>query len=138
MDINKYRMAYHTQKSHAAHRGIGFNLTFQQWCEFWGEDIERRGNGPDNLQMQRCADTGPYELGNIRKGTPKQNSATYQCMRAKRLTDQAAVDLQIALDAMMNEPSLPPHDEQLTDDRKELFKLGLKSSKQLFSYRYYD
>lgn len=137
MDINQYRIAYNTQKSNAARRGIVFNLTFQQWCEFWGEDIGRRGNGPNDLQMQRFADTGPYELGNIRKGTPKQNSATYQRMRAKRKSEQAALELQIALDAMMNEPSPPPHDEELTDDVKELNKLGLRSSKQLFSYRYF-
>lgn len=137
MDINKYRKAYHTQESHAERRGIAFKLTFPQWCEFWGEDIVRRGNGPDNLQMQRHADTGAYELGNIRKGTPKQNSATYQCMRAKRNSEQAAADLQIALDAMMNEPSPPPHDEDLTDDAKEFTKLGLRSSKQVFSYRYF-
>lgn len=57
-------------------RRIEWELTFEQWVEWWGDDIELRGQGSDNLQMQRINDTGPYALGNIVKGTPKQNTAT--------------------------------------------------------------
>lgn len=132
MDITKYRQAYYTQKCNAQRRGIEFLLTFKEWCDFWGEDIDRRGNGPYDLQMQRHADTGPYAVGNIRKGTPKQNSATYQKMRRKRECDQSAQELQAALDAAMNEPSRLPHD---SDGREpHYFNLGIKSS---YRHRYF-
>jgi hypothetical protein len=132
MDINKYRRAYHNQKAHAAQRGIEFLLTFQEWCDFWGEDIERRGNGPNDLQMQRHADTGPYTIGIIRKGTPKQNAVTAWNMRRKRECEMSAEELQIALDAMMNEPDRLDHD----DDGREshYFHMGIKSS---YRHRYF-
>lgn len=111
MDINEYRIKYQTQKSNAKIRGIDFLLTFQEWCEFWGEDIERRGTGPNDLQMQRKCDTGPYAIGNISKGTPKQNAVTRENMLRKSKSEQAALELQIALDAMMNEDSPPKPDD---------------------------
>lgn len=137
LDIEEYRAAYNCQRGNAKRRGIDFRLTFQEWTNFWGVDIERRGNGQCNLQMQRVADVGAYELSNIRKGTPKQNSATAMAVRANKSSDAAAVELQIAIDAMMNEPSPPPHDIELDDDTKELYKLGMRSSKQLFSHRFF-
>lgn len=132
MDINKYRRAFAQQKAGAASRGIGFHLTFQEWCEFWGEDIDRRGSGPDNLQMQRPADTGPYAVWNIRKGTPKQNAVTRGHMERKRASDQAAVELQIALDAAMNDSSEPELDER--ENEFDQRRLGIKSS---YLGRYY-
>jgi hypothetical protein len=137
VNLADHRAAFHAQRSNAKRRGIEFHLTFQEWGNFWGDDIARRGNGACDLQMQRACDTGPYALWNIRKGTPKQNAATYQKMRAKRECDKAAIDLQIAIDNMMNEPSPPPYDDELTDDGKELYKLGIKSSKQMFSGKFY-
>lgn len=132
LDINKYRVAFQTQKSHAATRGIGFHLTFKEWCDFWGGDIDRRGSGEFDLQMQRHADTGPYAIGNIRKGTPKQNNVTRGRMDRKRSCDAAANELQIALDAMMNDDSLLDHD---SDGREAHYgSLGLKSS---YRHRYH-
>ncbi len=132
LDINKYRIAYSSQKHTAARRGIEFNLTFQEWCEFWGEDIERRGNGKDSLQMQRFEDIGPYALGNIRKGTPKQNSKTWGNMERKRNAEQAAIDLQSELDAAMNEPSAEPFDDDGIDPH--YYNMGIKSS---YRHRYF-
>ncbi len=126
MDINKYRIAYNTQKANAKKRGIGFMLTFQDWCEFWGEDIERRGTGPTNLQMQRFADTGPYAIGNIKKGTPKQNAATRLNMLRKRNCEDAALDVQIALDALMNDDSLTEFDDDGLEPH--YYNMGIKSS----------
>lgn len=132
LDIEKYRMAYNTQKSHAKSRGIEFLLTFQEWTNFWGADIDRRGSGQFDLQMQRNADTGPYAIGNIRKGTPRQNLATRGVMDRKRSTELSAEELQIALDAAMNGDDLPDHD----DDGREphYFALGIKSS---YRHRYH-
>lgn len=124
MDINEYRRQYHNQKYKAEDRGIGFELTFQEWCEFWGEDITRRGTGQNDLQMQRPCDSGPYAVGNIRKGTPKQNSVTYQAMRRKRECDLAADELQLLLDGMMNESPK----EEFDDERYESWGCRMRSS----------
>lgn len=133
MDINKYRAAYERQKRGAAYRGIEFKLTFPEWCEFWGEDIARRGLGPNDLQMCRNADTGPYALGNIRKGTAKDNAKTRGHMMRKRATDKAHEELQAILDAYMHAESCPEKD--FDDIEGEIFKLGLKSS-MVFRYKF--
>ena len=135
MDINKYRGQYNVQRYHAEQRGIAFKLTFQEWCEFWGADIDRRGSSPDSLQMQRFADTGAYELGNIRKGTPRQNGVTAGHMKRKRNCDAAALHLQIELDALMNQPSKPDQDENSDEyEDLELWRFKVKSS---HSFRYH-
>lgn len=67
--IEKYRM----QKLHSKQRGIEFKLTYQEWIDWWGEDIKFRGRGLGKLQMCRKEDKGAYELGNIFKSTHEQN-----------------------------------------------------------------
>lgn len=76
LDINKAKQAFANQKKNAARRGIAWELTFEQWLDWWGGDVEKRGVRAWNLQMQRVADAGPYAIGNIRKGTPKDNGRT--------------------------------------------------------------
>jgi len=65
--------AYTNQKNKAAKRGIEFNLTFEEWLEWWGDDLIHRGRKRNQLQMCRHNDTGPYEVGNIYKGTQAEN-----------------------------------------------------------------
>ncbi len=79
LDAKKALAAYRSQKHNAARRGIGWELTFKQWCDWWGEDIERRGTRRGCLQMQRYMDRGPYALGNIKKGEPADNVRTREC-----------------------------------------------------------
>lgn len=129
--MGKYYRAYCQQKHGAAVRGVEFKLTFKEWCDFWGEDVDRRGSGPDDLSMQRFADTGPYAIGNIRKGTPRENAVTAGHMTRLRNTTQAKQELEFALDQAMFEPSIEPFlfDPVEGDgDPLELFKLGYKSS----------
>ena len=83
MDTSKARSAYLSQKSNAKRRGIEFHLTFEQWMEFWGDDLARRGPGRYELGMQRPCDSGPYAVGNIRKGTPADNVRTREAMRPR-------------------------------------------------------
>jgi len=79
LDAKKALQAYHSQKHNAKRRGIGWELTFKEWCDFWGEDIDRRGTKRGCLQMQRHMDAGPYKLGNIKKGEPRDNVRTREC-----------------------------------------------------------
>jgi hypothetical protein len=111
MDTKKARVAYQSQKSNAKRRGIGFLLTFEQWLEWWGDDLEKRGVGQFSLQMQRKADTGPYELGNIRKGTPRDNAKTMGRMVRLHTTERADKDRIARQDALMgarSEPDIDP------------------------------
>lgn len=73
MTEKQLRQKFASQKCLAKKRGIGWELTFDQWLEWWGKDINRRGNGHDMLQMLRYSEDEPYALGNIYKGTPREN-----------------------------------------------------------------
>lgn len=125
--MNQYQAAYNSQKRNAQRRGIEFRLSFEQWLAFWGDDIDRLGSGECDLQMQRVADRGAYELGNIKKGTPKQNAATERIMRKSRASIAAAKELQEALDRAMFEESSADEDE-FSEDDCELAHLGFSSS----------
>lgn len=64
---------YYNHKSRANRRNIEFNMTFEEWINWWGDDFEKRGVTNGCLQMCRYNDEGPYELGNIYKATREQN-----------------------------------------------------------------
>lgn len=81
---NKYKTAYNLQTHQARKRGIEWKLTYQEWLAWWGDDIERRGVGHDKLQMQRFHDKGAYEIGNIKKGYPRDNAKTSAACRINK------------------------------------------------------
>lgn len=111
MDEKELRSKFTHQKSMAKRRGIAWELTFKDWVDWWGDDIERRGVGSCNLQMQRFADTGPYALGNIKKGYPRDNSATWSRTFRNRKANKAKAEHEAWLDALMFAASSPPEDE---------------------------
>lgn len=51
-------------------------MTFDEWCAFWGNDLEKRGKRADCLVMCRFHDSGPYAIGNIKKAYPRDNNKT--------------------------------------------------------------
>ena len=128
---DRYKRAYLAQKHGAAQRGIGWELTYEEWREWWGDDIHRRGTGHDQLQMQRYADAGPYALWNIKKGCPRDNMRTAGKGRRRNLCDRRRSDIEAALNAAMFAPSAPPLDESEDDgldrpgwDRSKVFDYG--------------
>lgn len=71
---------YHTpwgkflaQRRRAKARGISWELTFEQWVDWWGQDLHQRGVKSQEFCMGRKGDTGPYSLDNIKKITTRQN-----------------------------------------------------------------
>lgn len=130
--MKKYLAAYRSQRGGARRRGIAFKLTFEEWLRWWGEDIERRGRGECDLQMQRIADAGAYELGSIKKGTPRENHKTATVLRRTQQSLRAGAELQSALDRAMFTESAEP-EEELDEDEEYLADLGMKSS---FGRRY--
>lgn len=72
--MNKYYKKFYEQRYQAINkRNIEWDLTFEQWLNWWGEDIIDRGSGKGKLNMCRFNDTGPYSLENIYKGTHEDN-----------------------------------------------------------------
>lgn len=92
-DITKARRQFETQRDNAARRGIGFELTFEQWCEIWESSgkYPQRGTLVGQYGMQRYWDSGPYRVGNVEIGTPTENQrtrgnrGTYRRVRGKGL-----------------------------------------------------
>lgn len=76
MTEKELRRKFDQQRYNAKARGVVWCLTYEQWRQWWGTDVERRGTGHDQLQMQRVGDVGPYSLDNIRKGYPRDNART--------------------------------------------------------------
>lgn len=112
MDREKVKRAFASQRNGARRRGIRWELTFDQWLTWWGADLARRGQSPESLHLQRVADTGPYALGNIRKGHPRDNSKTMGVMRRKRLTELARLNLERARD---QDPGISESPEEQDD-----------------------
>lgn len=83
---HKLNQLWNQAKKNARVRGISFEIGKQDWYEWWGDDIFKRGTGPDDLQMCRFKDEGPYRLDNIYKATQKRNllDAYHNRVRARR------------------------------------------------------
>ncbi len=71
-----YKHRFTTQRWHAINRrGIEWQLTFEEWLAWWGDNIDNRGCKSGQLVMARFNDTGPYSLSNIKKITANDNHA---------------------------------------------------------------
>ena len=81
---NPWRRAYNTQRKKARARGITWEFTFDEWLEWWGDDITKRGNKKGELCMARYNDTGPYAEWNVRKCTTECNAREREARRIKR------------------------------------------------------
>ena len=71
-----YLKEYHMQKAAAKQRSVPFDLTFKEWRDWWGTDVDKRGrNHPDALVMALIEPELGYRLGNIVKRTKGEHSA---------------------------------------------------------------
>lgn len=70
---HKLNQAYARAKGAAKQRGIDWQFTKDEWYDWWGEDIFKRGNKNDELQMCRYGDEGPYHPDNVFKGEAWRN-----------------------------------------------------------------
>lgn len=57
---------YYYHKNGAKQRGIGFHLSFDEWCKLWEPYWEKRGVKRGQYVMCRYKDLGDYEIGNVR------------------------------------------------------------------------
>lgn len=70
------RNKYFQQARNAAHRGIGFHLTHEEWLYIWlsSGHLHERGKGINSYCMARFNDRGDYEVGNVEIIPHRQNS----------------------------------------------------------------
>ena len=74
--MNKlHKQKYNVQRSKAKKRNIEWEFTYEEWLEWWGDDIINRGRGKGQLCMSRYNDIGPYNPSNVRKLTIEGNSS---------------------------------------------------------------
>lgn len=59
--------AFVSQRASAKARGIGFEMTFDEWREIWKKSghWRDRGNRKGQYVMARHGDAGPYAVGNV-------------------------------------------------------------------------
>ncbi|MFM0257128.1 hypothetical protein [Paraburkholderia sediminicola] len=86
----KDRSAYASQKSHAKQRSIIFNLTFDEWFDWWQATgkYPKRGRAKDCYVMARFNDTGPYQLGNIYCCTVAENARTGNKLKPRKISQK--------------------------------------------------
>lgn len=70
-----YYKAFKDQRAKAIkERGIEWHFTFDEWLDWWGDDIVNRGREKGKLVMARYNDTGPYHPDNVKKITVSENA----------------------------------------------------------------
>ena len=74
------RRRYYSQRARAKTRNIEFDITFEDWYEWWlskgvDKDIPPGPLTRDTLCMCRYNDCGPYALSNIYCDTMSNNSS---------------------------------------------------------------
>jgi hypothetical protein len=70
----RIRTAFLQQRRDSKARGIEFKFTYDDWINWWGEDILHRGiSSGDKLVMARYGDIGCYEPNNCYKSTSSDN-----------------------------------------------------------------
>ena len=62
-----YYSNYADQRRNSKKRGIDFQFTYEEWLDWWGDDIINRGKQKGQLVMARHGDTGPYHINNVFK-----------------------------------------------------------------------
>lgn len=72
--------AYLYHRKNAMNRGIGWDITFEEWTAIWRASghFQERGRGADLYVMARKGDTGPYAADNVYITTMADNVRDYQ------------------------------------------------------------
>lgn len=68
-----YNNEYHNHKARSKRRNIDFEFSYEQWIEWWGDDITNRGRKAGQMVMARNNDEGTYHPNNVHKATVEGN-----------------------------------------------------------------
>ena len=95
-----YNNKFLDHRLHAKKRGIEWQFTYEEWINWWGDDIANRGPRKGQLVMARFNDSGPYHPNNVQKltveenvrdaqlGKPKSKEHTIKCVLGRAMTHQ--------------------------------------------------
>jgi hypothetical protein len=75
-ELKRLKRRYFAHKDGATRcRGIGFELSFEQWIEIWSLSghLKERGSLKHQYVMARKGDIGPYARGNVKIITAAEN-----------------------------------------------------------------
>ena len=91
-----YKQRYFEHRQNANHRGIPFELTFDEWLHIWQDSgkWQLRGKGKGSYVMSRVGDTGPYKVGNVYINNQEDNASEGA---SKPRTTQHANAISVAL-----------------------------------------
>ena len=86
------RFMYVGQRRGAAHRGIEFLLTFEEWLQIWENSghLAERGARKGCYVMARFGDKGPYAVGNVKIILHEENS------RERRMSEKGKAKIRKA------------------------------------------
>lgn len=79
--MKQYYQPYADQMFGAKKRGIDWQFTYDEWVNWWGDDITKRGPYRDQLVMARYNDEGAYHPNNCYKTTASENCKERQRIR---------------------------------------------------------
>ncbi|CAB5207011.1 hypothetical protein UFOVP180_11 [uncultured Caudovirales phage] len=92
---------FNNQRQNAYKRNIGWHFTYEEWENWWGNDIELRGKGKGKLCMARIGDSGDYHPNNVfkllfeenisqaQKGRPSEKKGVPHSLERKLKNSQA-------------------------------------------------
>ena|SRR6478735_9847829 len=78
---------FQAQRGCAKKRGIGWELTFEEWLDIWLKSgkYDQRGKKPHEYCMARLSDAGPYMIGNVKIVTNDENRREFKPTRAQNI-----------------------------------------------------
>jgi hypothetical protein len=67
LELKKFKRAYFDQRGNAAKRGVGFDMSFDEWLTVWESSghLAERGCRKGQYAMSRIGDVGPYSVSNV-------------------------------------------------------------------------
>lgn len=103
--VQRHKYACH--KGKAKHRGIPFNLTYEQWWNIWEQSgkWEERGSGLNQYVMSRINDQGAYEIGNVIIQLASQNKKEGNLGRKIPRTKEHQEKLTASIKRTMSDPN---------------------------------
>ena len=82
-ELREHFDTFQANAESAARRGLGWELTFQQWLELWADRIHERGPYKGQYVLCRKNDLGPYAVGNCYVASKSHNSSVRGYMETR-------------------------------------------------------
>lgn len=119
-ELADYKQVFSNARSRANKSGVGWILSFDEWIEWWGDDIDRIGTGQNDLRMVRISDKEPFSIHNIRKVDAIQFGKIISAKRRNRASFVHAEENAFRKDAMVYSASKEIDNDHI-DDNEPLF-----------------